>query len=382
MSKNKAHVADWKKDEVSRVQKLLEKYKVIAVADMTNMPSMQLQKLRSSVKNSTVITMAKGSLIKLALENVKDKVNLKHLEEHIRGMPALLLTNDNPFRLAKLLKKSKSLAPAKPGQLAPNDILIPAGPTSFAPGPVIGELSAIGLKTAVVDGKIAIKEDKIVVKDGEIISAQIASVLARLGITPMEIGINLLAAYENGVIFTKDTLNIDETAIMNQLKTAAQGSFNLAAHIGYTTKDNIKLLLAKAFRTADKVAEKGNILTINAGKKELAKANLQAEHLRNKFNLPDSPEEPEIKKKFDLESKQEVKENIQENKKEEKTEEQIAQEVLRRLQDEKMNKKVTERTQDKRFKDEEKTAQDVLKKAQDKKMEKDDKSKFKPRGFQ
>jgi large subunit ribosomal protein L10 len=42
--------------------------------------------------------------------------------------------------LYKILQKSKSSAPAKAGQTAPNDIYVKAGKTSFAPGPIIGEL--------------------------------------------------------------------------------------------------------------------------------------------------------------------------------------------------------------------------------------------------
>ncbi|MBI2112759.1 50S ribosomal protein L10, partial [Candidatus Woesearchaeota archaeon] len=37
-----------------------------------------------------------------------------------------------------MLEKNKSNAPAKPGQVAPKDITVKAGATSFAPGPIIG----------------------------------------------------------------------------------------------------------------------------------------------------------------------------------------------------------------------------------------------------
>ena len=154
MNKHKAHVSEYKKGELTRVKALIQKYKVVAVADMTNMPSVQLQKLRSNIKESVLITMSKGRIIKIAFEELKDKINgLEELEKHVKGMPALLLTNDSPFKLAKVLRKSKSSAPAKGGQVAPNDIMVPAGPTSFPPGPIMGELGQIGVKAGVVDGK-------------------------------------------------------------------------------------------------------------------------------------------------------------------------------------------------------------------------------------
>ena len=45
------------------------------------------------------------------------------------------------------LEKSKSNAPAKPGQTAPSDLVLPAGETPFTPGPMIGELGQLGIKT-------------------------------------------------------------------------------------------------------------------------------------------------------------------------------------------------------------------------------------------
>ena len=47
-------------------------------------------------------------------------------------------------------------APAKEGQLAPFDIVVPKGPTPFGPGPIIGELQKIGLPAAIEAGKIGI----------------------------------------------------------------------------------------------------------------------------------------------------------------------------------------------------------------------------------
>src|SRR3989338_2085586 len=114
-------------------------------------------------------------------------------------MPALLLKKENPFSLYKILKKSKSSASAKAGQIAPRDIIVPAGPTPFTPGPVISEFAALGIKAGVEGGKVAVKQDTTACKEGKPINAPLASMLARLGIEPMEIGLNLVAVFENGV---------------------------------------------------------------------------------------------------------------------------------------------------------------------------------------
>ncbi len=386
MNEHKTHVANYKKEEVARLESLIQKYKVIAIADMTNMPSVQLQKLRSNLKESLLITMSKARLIKIVFENLKYKIKgLEQLENNIRGMPALLLTNDNPFKLAKALRKSKSSAPAKAGQLAPNDIMVPAGPTAFPPGPIMGELGQIGIKTTVVDGKITIKEDTQVLKEGQLITGQVANILTRLGIEPMEIGINILAACENGIIFNKDVLSIDDKQYLDNLKLAALHSFNLAFNIAYPTKDNIKLLIKKAFTDSNGLADLKKILTNENIKKELSKANLEAESIKSKLNLQEEFFQEEVKKKVEL-VKQEVKEDkVELVKKEEKIntvkeetmtqtkkEEEVAQGVLRRLQNEKMAKanELPQREKDKDFELQEKMAKEVLKKLQDDKMKK------------
>lgn len=286
MVAHKAHVADWKKTEVQELKKELQKFKIIGIADMTGLPSPQFQKMRSLLKSSVEIKMSKASLIKLAIGGLKDKIQgIEKLLPLVKGMPCLVLTNDNPFTLAKTLKKSKSKAPAKPGQTAPNNITIPAGPTPFAPGPVIGELGSLGIKATIVDGKVTIKEDAHVLKEGDVISAPIAAMLTRLNIQPMEIGINLLGVLENGEILPKEVLFVDEAKYLADLKQASVWAFNLAFNSSYPCKDTIKLLVQKASRDSEALVDSKNILTKGNASKILAKAHMHASSLKSTTNL-------------------------------------------------------------------------------------------------
>jgi len=244
----KMKVQNWKKQEVSEIVKLLEEYPIIGIIDGTSLPSMQLQKMRFKLKPEVLIKMTKSRLLKLALEQVKvKKPGIESLEKYIKyNIPILLFSREDSFRLSKKLIKNRSAAPAKPGQIAPYDLIISAGPTEFTPGPIIGELGQAGLKTAVEGGKIAIKEDKVVAREGAVITDKIASILAKLGIQPMKIGINLLATYDRGMIFEKKVLDIDEEQYINNIKLAASHAFNLAFKIEFPTKENIKLLIKKA----------------------------------------------------------------------------------------------------------------------------------------
>jgi len=284
--KGAKQIAAYKKKVVAEFSTLLKEYPIVGVVNMESLPAPQLQKMRSQLRGKVVIKMTKKNYIKFAIESVKDsKKNIEKLEEYFRGMPALLFTKDNPFSLFSTLKKSKSNAPAKAGQTAPNDIKIGAGPTPFAPGPVIGELGALGLQTGVENGKVAIKADKVVVKEGEVIKENVASVLARLGIEPMEIGLDLVATYENGIIYDKSTLDIDEDQFKADLGTAATWAFNLAVEAKYPTKETTELFIIQAFTDAKGLSIEASIPTKDTISNILARAAGQAASLKTEAKL-------------------------------------------------------------------------------------------------
>lgn len=280
MNKPKAKVSEEKKLAVKKLKELFSKYHVIGIVDLENLPSQQLQKMRHQLRDRMLIYTAKVRLMKIAIDGMAGMPELAKIKEQMKGMPALIFTNENPFRLYKLLDKSKTPAAAKPGQKAPKDLVLPAGQTSFTPGPIIGELGAMGIKTAIEEGKVAIKIEKVIAKEGEVISDKVASLLAKMGIEPMEIGINLVAAFEDGTIFTKGVLAVDDKEYMGKLKACSNEAMAVAMHIGYATKDTIRALLSKSYREAMAVADKGEVLTSDNVGGILAKAERQGDALK------------------------------------------------------------------------------------------------------
>lgn len=277
----RAKAAEKKKETVKRFAELIKKYPVVASVNMMNLPAAQLYRIRAQLRGKAEILMAKRRLIKLAFEQAK-KDNAHELVKHLEGMPALIFTKENPFSLYKIIQKNKSKAPAKPGQIAPNDILVQEGPTPFAPGPVIGELGKAGIKAGIDGGKVVIKETKTVVKKGEPVPELVASLLSRLGVEPMEIGLDLVAVWENGTIFRKDVLAIDEDEYLNNIRASWQEGLNLAVFAGYPTKDSVKLMLQKAHNNARALSLSQNIPTKETIKEILALAESQGKSLKTK----------------------------------------------------------------------------------------------------
>ncbi len=232
-----------------RIRNLANKYSIIGVVDIVNLPAPQFQRIRGSLNKNSQTLIVKKNLIKLVLSELESKFSgISKLVETITGMPGLIFTNDNPFLLFKSIKKNKSPAPAKAGQIAPNDIIVPAGPTNFVPGPIIGELGALKIKAGITAGKVEIKEDSLVAKEGQEISAKLAGVLSRLGIEPMEVGLNVKGIYEDGIIFKKEILDVDEKQFLADMVSCANNAYLLSIGINYFTKDNIVSTISKVSR--------------------------------------------------------------------------------------------------------------------------------------
>ena len=281
-----AKVAAYKKEIVKKVAKLMKEYPIIAAVNMETMPSAQLQRMRANLRGKMELFMTKRRFMKLAIEQLKqEKQGIEHIEKYLQGMPALMFTKENPFSIYNIIKKSKSAAPAKPGQISPRDITVPAGPTPFAPGPIIGELGAVGIKAGIEGGKVVIKQDALIVKQGQVIDDKRASMLQRLGVEPMEIGLNIVAIYEGGIIYESSVLDIDEEKFSADLAKAAQQGMNLAVEIAYASKDTIMILIQKASSQAKNLGMEAAILNEETTALLLAKAEAEAQSVASKVNL-------------------------------------------------------------------------------------------------
>jgi large subunit ribosomal protein L10 len=242
------HLPSWKKDEVAEIKKNAKAYTLIGLVDMYGIPAQQVQQIRRNLRGRAVIKVTRNTLIEHAFEDIGGDV--KDLSKYISGHSAIIFTNDNPFKLFKQLEKTKTKMAAKAGDKAPEDIVIEKGPTSFKPGPIVGELQQAGIPAAIEGGKVKIRETKTVVKKGGVISAKLAAILVKLDIKPMDVGLALQAAYHEGGIFEPSVLAVDETVILAQIQIAATQAFNLSVNESIPTKDTMEAILTKAVREA------------------------------------------------------------------------------------------------------------------------------------
>ncbi len=236
-----------KLNKVSNLASLIEKYQYVSLLRTEQIGSKQFQSIKKALRPKVIVQMARNSLMTRAIEvGAKSKKNLDRLIPFVEGSVAFAFTNISPFELSDLLVENKAKAPAKVGTIAPADIIIEAGNTGFAPGPLITDLSQVGLKTRIQGGSIWITQDHTIVKAGETVSRAQALVLSRLGLEPYEIFLKITAAYDDGIILTAEVFQIRRSDVVDNLTAAAQEVLALALTMNYISDETVPLLLQQA----------------------------------------------------------------------------------------------------------------------------------------
>jgi len=230
---------------VKELIELIESNKTILVASIDSLPAAKFQEIGKKMRGKAIVKVPRRNLLNRAIDGskIKDKEGLK---AQYKANTAFLFSNSDAFDLASDLLKNKSLAKAKPGQVAPLDIEVEAGMTELVPGPAISELGAVGLKTKVTGGKLEIMASKVIVKEGEIIMQNAADVMSKLDILPFSIGYIPLSAFETDTEKVYLEINIDVEGTKESLIEAYAKALPFALEIGYVTGETVKLMVIKA----------------------------------------------------------------------------------------------------------------------------------------
>lgn len=242
-----AHVSEKKKKAVAELAKLLNEKKTFLIASIKNIPGSQFQEIVKKMRGKAIVKVPKKNLILKALDSSKEE-EIKQVKEKITNDFALLFSDIDSFELAIDLIKKKSPSKAKVGQIAPEDIEIPAGPTDLVPGPAISELGSLGIQIQIEGGKITIKAPKVIAKKGEKISQGAADMMSKLDIKPFTIGFIPVAAFDNTTKMFYPEININPDKTLEDLKEAYGRALPFAVQVAYTTPETITFLIGKAGR--------------------------------------------------------------------------------------------------------------------------------------
>lgn len=269
--------------EVEEIKELLKEYRVLGMASLQKVRAAQLQEMKKKLKGDASLRVIKNTLMQRAVAEFKDKPDLEKLAPLLEGSNIFLFTDLNPFRLSLLLEKGRVRTTAKSGDVAATDVIVPAGNTGMPPGPIISQLGSVGLPTRIEAGSVWVNKNTLVAKKGDIIDARLASVLSKLGIKPVEVGLTLRVAYEDGLIITEKQLHLDIEGFRKNLMEAQFNALNLSLNTGYPTLENLPLLLQSAHQKAFNLALNASIPTKETIPHMLRKAHAEALSLNAKL---------------------------------------------------------------------------------------------------
>ncbi len=256
MATTVAKVSAKKQAELALLKEEIKKAKVIGLVRLNKIGAKTFQEVRRQLRGKVAMRVSKRRVQVLALKQ-SGKKGLDELAGKIDGATALLFTEMDPLDMATVFRKNTIKAPARAGDIAPEDILVGAGNTGLAPGPILQELQEVlKLQTKIQAGTVWIREDYVTHKKGDPIDLKAALLLARLGIEPMQIMLDFYAAWQDGEIIPREVLQLDVEAKKKEIVEAQSTALALAVAVGVITEETAKYILQRAVREAHAVVLK------------------------------------------------------------------------------------------------------------------------------
>jgi large subunit ribosomal protein L10 len=276
------HYPKKKRMMYQELQDMPTKYNVIALSKMTKVRATQLMSIRKKFRNDIKIRIIKNKVAIRAFEKVKGVEGIESLSKQLEGQCALMFTNISPFKLNLIFAQNKVFLAAKGGDIASKDIVVPAGNTGIAPGPVLSEFKVANVATKIDQGTIWVAKDTVVARPGDVISVPLASLLSKLNVKPIEAGIAVNFAVAEGLIFKEQDLRISLEEYRTELVRSFQQALALATEAGYITAETVKPMLAKAQQQARSVAAEAGYVTPETADFVLPRANAKAQAVASK----------------------------------------------------------------------------------------------------
>jgi large subunit ribosomal protein L10 len=231
----------------------LKNYKYFIIADLFKIKSADLQALRKIFYDSLKFKVVKNSLFRVALKKVYEENTIKKLEPYLQKQNIFIFSNANLYEIYLQLEKNKIKTAAKPGDIAEEDIIIPAGNTGITPGPVMSKFSKLKIPTKVEEGAITVTKDTVVVKKGDKISSEVVELLNLLGIKPISVTLKLKYGFDGKNII--ENIYLDLNQIKKEIEKAQQYVLNLSLNAILPIKEIMPVIITQAHNNSIKVLQ-------------------------------------------------------------------------------------------------------------------------------
>jgi len=239
-----------KQEYFEKLEKLLDEYTKILLVSVDNVGSKQMQQIRIALRGKGEVLMGKNTMIRKVIASYVKK-NPGHPYEsllpRIKGNVGFVFTNGDLSELREIISSNKVPAPARVGSIAPNDVIVPAGPTGCDPGQT-SFFQALQISTKIQKGQIEITSDVLLVtKDSKVGNSE-AALLQKLSICPFNYGLIISLVYDNGSIFDPAVLDLTDDDLCSKFMEGVRNVAAISLEIGLPTIASIPHSVANAFK--------------------------------------------------------------------------------------------------------------------------------------
>jgi len=232
-----------------KIKALLDKYPKILICGADNVGSHHMQTIRSALRGKAVLLMGKNTMMRKAIKEHSEKnKQLEALLPHVVQNIGFLFTDQDLTAIRDAVVQIKVPAIARAGSISPIDVVLPAGPTGLDPGQT-SFMQALNIATKINKGQIEVVSDVPLVKKGDKVGPSEATLLQKLNIKPFTYGLIPICVYEDGFVYTPDTLDVSDEDILSKFLSGVQKVAALSLGTGIPTLPALPHYFANAFRS-------------------------------------------------------------------------------------------------------------------------------------
>ncbi|KAI4292607.1 large subunit ribosomal protein LP0 [Pancytospora philotis] len=238
---------------LSKTREYFSSYKNYMILNIHKVQSTQFKDIVAEMPADFKLLFAKNKIVKKVLRELDEK-KFEDLIERLHGNVLIAFFDGmNPSKILNVADAHQRQAHAVAGDLAKKDIVVPAGPTGLAPEK-INLFQAARMNTKINKGKIDVVSDHVLVGAGNPVGIADANLLTLLNIMPFEFGLEIMRVYENGEVYAKDVLLIDESCVESALQEAIASVAAISLGAGLVTEASVPYEINNAYADVTKVA--------------------------------------------------------------------------------------------------------------------------------
>jgi large subunit ribosomal protein LP0 len=271
-----------------RFSYLFSEYSRIIIVNTENICSNQFKKCRKALGKDSILILGKNKVIKKVLnEHIKKKPELVSLLPHLSGNLGFIFTKADPLQIKNILFENKIPAPAKVGQMAPSDVIIPEGITGLTPD-ATSFFQALNIQTKISKGLIEIMNPVKIISKNQFIGSSEVTLLQKLDIVPFSHQLKIKLIYENNFCIDPSFLEISMGEIEKILNEKSEELGFLESFFSYSNPIKLENVRKKTLLDVLYLSQK---LGFSFEKKETNKRNLETDLNSKTVNSDKNPKE-------------------------------------------------------------------------------------------